>query len=195
MIFKHSSNSLSSMLYQCRSTSYSFQLTRYCSRLSRSQCLKFSMFFIFHSSSSSITTESDDLFRCSFREFFESSCSRFDANFEHIFIVNDSFSQYACSISIRILKSSSILLSSFFDDREIVMFLEFRNIMSFILQIIFFRCLSIYFFIVILTLVKTCLINASDCFMCLNIFFALSASILARVILYSIEFESKLIRE
>jgi len=91
------------------------------------------MFFIFHSSSLSITIESDDSFRCLFREFFESSRSRFDANFKCIFIVDDSFSRYTCSISIRILKSSSILSFSFFDDRKIIMFLEFRNIMSFIL--------------------------------------------------------------
>ena len=85
------------------------------------------MFFIFHSSSSSITIESNDSFRCSFREFFESSHSKFDANFKCIFIVNDNFSRYTCSILIRILKSSSILSFSFFDDREIIMFLEFRT--------------------------------------------------------------------
>ncbi len=37
-------------------------------------------------------------------------------NFEWIFIINDSFSQYACSISVRILKDFSILSFSFFDD-------------------------------------------------------------------------------
>ncbi len=91
------------------------------------------MFFIFHSSSSLITIESDDSFCCSFKEFFEFNHSRFDANFECIFIVNDNFSRYACSILIRILKSSSILSFNFFDDRKIIMFLEFKNIMSFIL--------------------------------------------------------------
>ncbi len=153
------------------------------------------MFFTFHSSLSSITIKSDDSFHCFFKVFFESSCSKFDANFEWIFIVNDSFSQYACSISIRILKSFSILSSSFFNDLEIMMFLEFRNIMSFILQIISFQCLLICFFIVTLTLANACLINASDHFMCSNIFFALLASILAWVISYSVEFKSKLIQE
>jgi len=46
---------------------------------------------------------------------------------------------------------------------------------------------------VILTLANACLINVSDRFMCSNIFSALSASILAQIISYSVEFESKLI--
>jgi len=46
---------------------------------------------------------------------------------------------------------------------------------------------------VILTFIKTCLINVNDHFMCSNIFFALFALILAQVISYSIEFELKLI--
>ncbi len=95
--------------------------------------LKFSMFFTFYSSSSSITIESDDSFHCSFREFFKFNRSRFKVNSEWIFIVDDSFSWYACSILIRILKDSSILSFSFFDDLAIIVFLEFRNIMSFIL--------------------------------------------------------------
>ncbi len=77
--------------------------------------------------------KSDDSFHCSFRESFEFNHSRFKMNFEWIFIVDDSFNQYACSISVRILKDSSILSFSFFDDLAIIMFLEFRNIMSSIL--------------------------------------------------------------
>ncbi len=43
-----------------------------------------------------------------------------------------------------------------------------------------------------LTLANACLINASDYFICSNIFFALFASILAWMISYSVEFKSKL---
>jgi len=93
----------------------------------------FSMFFTFHSSSSFITIKSDDSFRCSFKKFFKFSHSRFKMNFQWIFIVDDNFSQYAYSISIRILKDSSILSFNFFHYLVILMFLKSRNIMSFIL--------------------------------------------------------------
>lgn len=101
------------------------------------------MFFVFYLSSSSITIKSDDLFHCSFKEFFEFNCSRLNVNFKCIFIIDDSFSWYACLILIKILKSFSILSFNFFNDHKIIINLCFWNskILSFILYIISFQCL------------------------------------------------------
>ncbi len=74
----------------------------------------------------------NDLFCCLFNEFAEFNYNRFKINLLWIFIINDSFNQYALFITTRILKDSSILSFNFLNDLEVIMFLEFRNIMSFI---------------------------------------------------------------
>jgi len=91
------------------------------------------MFFTFHSSLSSTIIKSDDLFHCSFSEFAEFKHNKFDANTLYIFIIKSSCNQYAASITARILKNFNILLFSFLNDLKMIMFLEFRNIMSLIL--------------------------------------------------------------
>jgi len=91
------------------------------------------MFFTFHSSSFSTMIKSDDSFHCSFSESAEFNHNRFNANILCIFIVKSSFNQYAASITTRILKNFSILLFSFLNDLKMIIFLEFKNIMSLIL--------------------------------------------------------------
>jgi len=91
------------------------------------------MFFTFHSSSFLTIMKSDDSFHCSFNEFAEFNCNRFNANTLYIFIVDDNFNQYIASITTRILKDFSILLFNFLNNLKVMMFLEFKNIILLIL--------------------------------------------------------------
>jgi len=59
------------------------------------------------------------------------------------------------------------------------MFLKFKNIVFYFIYYFFSMLISVCFFIVALTFANACLINVSDYFICLNIFFALFALILA----------------
>jgi len=77
--------------------------------------------------------ESDDSFRCSFSESAEFNRNRFNADTLCIFIVDDNSNQYITLITMRILKDLNILSFSFLNDLEVMMFLEFKNIMLFIL--------------------------------------------------------------
>jgi len=81
----------------------------------------------------------DNSFHCSSSESVEFNHNRFNANTLYIFIVDDNSNQYITSIMMRILKDLSILSFSFLNDLKVMMFLEFRNIMLLILEIISFN--------------------------------------------------------
>ena len=124
------SNSSSSALYHFRSLSQLCHFTWYCSCFSCLKCLKFWISFTSHSSWSFMTIDREGVCFCLSSRSVAAFWRRLAWNTSWISIVLESFSWNALLTLITILNDSNILLFSFFNSCWVLMFLEFKNIMS-----------------------------------------------------------------
>ena len=124
------SNSSLSALYHFRSLSQLCHFTWYCSCFLHSKCLEFWILFTSHSSWSFITISRERVCFCPSSESVTAFQRRLAWNTSWISIVLRSFSWNALLTLITILNDSNILLFSFFNSCWVLMFLEFKNIMS-----------------------------------------------------------------
>ena len=124
------SNSSLSALYHFRSLSQLCYFTWYCSHFPHSKCLEFWISSTSHSSWSFMTISREGVCFCPSSGSVAAFQRRLAWNTSWISIVLGSFSRNALPTLTTILNDPNILLFSFFDGRWVLMFLEFKNIMS-----------------------------------------------------------------